>query len=108
MFNSPSTQKPLNVFYACHKDPRYIDDDHEQHAFPEPDLVATQELTLRRGATVMNQPQNPISHLSPTTDINHDIHDSPSYVYIELFLPLYLFPVLLQLIQYLMLVFMWN
>ena len=23
MFNSPSTQKPLNVFYACHKDLRY-------------------------------------------------------------------------------------
>ena len=85
-----------------------IDDDHEQHTFPEPDLVATQELTLRRGATVINQPQNPISHSSPAPDINHNTHDPQSYVYIELFRPLYLLPVLLQLIQYLTLVFMCN
>ena len=57
---------------------------------------------------VMNQPQNPISHSSPSPDINHDPNDPPSYVYIELLLPLYLLPVLLQLIQYLTLVFMWN
>ena len=85
-----------------------IDDDHEQHTFPEPDLVATWELALKRGATVMNQPQNPISHLSPAPDINYDTNDTQSYIYIELFLPLYLLPVLLQLIQYFTLVFMWN
>ena len=57
---------------------------------------------------VINQPQNPISHSSPAPDINYDTPDPASYVYIELFLPLYLLPVLLQLIQYLTLVFMWN
>ena len=86
--------------------PIIIDDDHEEHTFSEPNLVATQELALKRGATVMNQPQNPISHSSPSPDINHDTYDPQSYVYIELFLPLYLLPVLLQLIQYLALVFM--
>ena len=85
-----------------------IDDDHIQNTFLKPDLVATQELALRRGATVINQPQNPISQSLPAPDINHDTHDPASYVYIELFLPLYLLPVLLQLIQYLTLVFMWN
>ena len=57
-------------------------------------------------SVVMNQPQNPIGHSSPAPGINHDSNDPPSYVYIELFLPLYLLPVLLQLIQYLTLVFM--
>ena len=98
----------MNSNIGTRANPIIIDDDHEQHTFPEPDLVATQELALRRGATVMNQPQNPISHSSPATNINHDTHDPQSYVYIELFLPLYLPPVLLQLIQYLTLVFMWN
>ena len=85
-----------------------INNYHEQHTFSEHDLVATQELALRREATVMNQPQNPISHSSPAPSTNHDTHDFQSYVYIDLFLPLYLLSVLLQLIQYLTLVFIWN
>ena len=98
----------MNSDIGTSTNPIIIDDDHEQHTSPEPDLVATQELALKRGATVINQPQNPISHSSPAPDINHDTHDPASYVYIELFLPLYLLSVLLQLIQYLTLVFMWN
>ena len=74
----------------------------------------TWELNLRINVKVIldlfviNQPQDLISHSSPAPGINHDFNDPPSYVYIELFLPLYLLPVLLQLIQYLTLVFMWN
>ena len=63
---------------------------------------------MKPSAAVMKQSQNPISHSSPAPGINHDSNDPPSYVYVELFLPLYLLPVLLQLMQYLTLVFMWN
>ena len=64
--------------------------------------------SLKEALNVMNQTQNPISHLSPALETNYDTHDPQSYVYIELFLPLYPLAVLLQLIQYLTLVFAWN
>ena len=56
----------------------------------------------------MNQSLNSISHLSPTPNINYVTDDPHSYVYIKLFLPMNLLPILLQLIQYFILVFMWN
>ena len=51
---------------------------------------------------------NLISHSLPTHYTNYYTHDLQSYVYIELFLPMYLLPILLLLIQYLTLVFMWT